>query len=183
MEDELVVLVDEDNNVLGTALKNEVHTANTPRHRAFSCFIFNPKGELLLQRRSHLKQTWPGVWSNSCCGHPGLNEENIDAVKRRLLVELNFQEVDLHEVLPNYRYTAQLYGVVENEICPVFIGFTNELPSPNPKEVDDVKWILWSDFLKEIDQFPDKYSAWCKEEARLLDRSQLFQELLSQSRV
>lgn len=183
MEDEFVVLVDEKNNVLGTALKSEVHTANTPRHRAFSCFIFNQKGELLLQQRSHLKQTWPLIWSNSCCGHPGLNEENIDAVKRRLQVELNLHEVDLHEVLPGYRYKAELYGIVENEICPVFVGFTSELPKANPAEVESIQWILWSDFLKEIGQFPDKYSAWCKEEAELLDKSELFQKLLERNRV
>jgi len=67
---EKVVLVDEENNVLGTTDKSTVHTANTPLHRGFSAFIFNSKQEILLQQRSKYKKTWPLVWSNSCCGHP-----------------------------------------------------------------------------------------------------------------
>ena len=100
-EEEHVVLVDENNVVLGTTPKATVHTDNTPLHRGFSVFLFNDKNELLLQQRSHLKKTWPLAWSNSCCGHPALNESNEDAVKRRVQFELGIV-LDTVEVYSPY---------------------------------------------------------------------------------
>jgi isopentenyl-diphosphate Delta-isomerase len=173
---ELVVLVDEQNNVLGTTPKQTVHTANTPLHRGFSAFIFDFEGKLLLQQRSHTKKTWPLVWSNSCCGHPGLEENNVDAARRRLKDELNLEVTDLFEVEP-YRYKFTRDGVMENEICPILVGFTNNLPTPNPDEVEATKWQDWRVFIEEIKNNPQNWSDWCVEETLILEGSAKFKAL------
>ncbi len=164
---EEVVLVDEQNNVLGTTNKSDVHGAKTPLHRGFSLFLFNGKGEVLLQQRSATKQTWPLVWSNSVCGHPGNGESNIDAAARRLLHELGMKAAKIEEVA-EYRYTFVRDGVMENEICPILVGFTEDEPKPNPSEVAATRWVKWEEFLKEIKERPGTYSEWCEEEARIL---------------
>lgn len=172
-----VVLVDEQNRVLGTADKLETHNENTSLHRGFSVFLFNKKGELLLQQRAKNKKTWPLGWSNSCCGHPMLNESNKGAVRRRLEFELGIRLEEIHEILPNFSYRAQKNGIVENEICPVFIGFTDKKPIINKEEVENVRWIAWQDFLQEIKQKPRTYSVWCEEEAKLLAENEKFLNL------
>lgn len=164
---DLVVLVDEHNNVLGTMPKVLVHGATTPLHRGFSLFLFDRDGRLLLQQRSHKKKTWPLVWSNSVCGHPGLGETNIEAAKRRLSHELRMGVTHIEEVAP-YRYTFTRGGVMENEICPILVGTTTEEPRINPEEVEATRWLEWPRFLAEIDTAPGSYSEWCEEEARIL---------------
>ena len=173
---EEVVLVDESNNVLGTAPKSSVHGTTTPLHRGFSLFLFNRKGQLLLQQRSHTKKTWPLVWSNSVCGHPGLNESNVDAAIRRLNFELGMSTVHIEEIAP-YRYSFVRDGVMENEICPILAGFTDEEPVPNKDEVEAVRWIEWKEFLNEIEERPGTYSEWCEEEARILEGSPRFKKM------
>ena len=175
---EVVVLVDEKNNVLGTMPKSSVHTAATPLHRGFSLFLFDRAGRLLLQQRSHTKKTWPLVWSNSVCGHPTLDESNVEAAKRRLLLELGMNATHIEEVAP-YRYKFVRDGVMENEVCPILVGFTIEEPKPNPEEVEAVRWVPWSDFFEEIKARPSTYSEWCEEEARILEGSSRFHELLA----
>ncbi len=172
---ELVVLVDEDNNMLGTMPKSEVHGANTPLHRAFSVFLFNKDKKLLLQQRSHVKKTWPLAWSNSCCGHPGLDESNIDAAKRRIQDELGMTVEWIEEISP-YRYQFTKDGVMENEICPIHIGYTESEPVINPLEVEAIEWISWADFLERIENNTDIYSPWCVEEALILSASEKFKE-------
>jgi isopentenyl-diphosphate Delta-isomerase len=172
---ELVVLVDEDNTVLWTMPKSEVHGSNTPLHRAFSAFIFNHEKKLLLQQRSHVKKTWPLAWSNSCCGHPWLNESNIDAAKRRIKDELGMTVSWIEEASP-YRYQFSKDGVMENEICPIHIGYTEDEPAINPNEVEEIEWISWTDFLEEIKNNTDKYSPWCVEEAMILEKSGILRE-------
>jgi len=167
---ELVVLVDENNTVLWTMPKSEVHGVTTPLHRAFSVFIFNHEKKLLLQQRSHVKKTWPLAWSNSCCGHPGLHEPNIDAAKRRIRDELGMTVSWIEEASP-YRYQFSKDGVMENEICPIHIGYTENTPVINQDEVEAIEWILWENFLKEIKNNTDKYSPWCVEEAMILEKS------------
>lgn len=166
---EEVVLVDKDNNVLGTMLKTEVHKEETPLHRAFSTFIFNKKKELLLQQRSKKKKTWPLVWSNSCCGHPGLNESNIEAAKRRIKEELGIS-IDNIEEIAYYRYKFSRDGIMENEICPILTGTTDKELNINKNEIETYKWIKWEDFLKEIEDNRDKYSPWCIEQAKILNK-------------
>lgn len=175
--DDLIVLVDENNRVLGTLSKLEAHNKNTPLHRAFSLFLFNSKGKLLLQQRSSKKKTWPLVWSNSCCGHPRPNEKTSDAVKRRLKFELGIEDINIFEVIPDYRYTAEQDGMVENEICPVFFARTDSKLKINSKEIRATKWIAWKDWVNEIKKNPNHYSPWCVEETKLLEENKKFLKL------
>ena len=172
MTEERVILVDQDNQPIGTAPKAEVHHAATPLHRAFSCFVYNGRGELLLQQRALHKVTWPGIWSNSCCGHPLPDEDYEDAVHRRLADELGLADVALQLALPDYRYRAEMLGVVENEFCPVWIGYSDATPKPNPDEVAAVQYRSWAEFLAGVnanaDPFYQELSPWCREETRLL---------------
>jgi isopentenyl-diphosphate Delta-isomerase len=174
--DEKVALLDTSGATIGTMLKAVVHTESTPLHRAFSLFVFDQQNRLLVQQRSHLKKTWPLVWSNTCCGHPYVDESDEDAIKRRLTEELNWS-VDGVELVSPYRYRFERFGVVENEICPVYFArVTNtSQPIPNPDEVEAVQWIDWSDFLEELKQDKSgdeaKWSDWCKEEAEIVVRS------------
>jgi isopentenyl-diphosphate delta-isomerase len=178
---EHVVLVDESNAKLGLEDKYRVHTGETPLHRGFSLFMFNRKGELLLQQRSDSKITWPGIWSNSVCGHPADGETVQQAAKRRAQFELGIElELsDIHLILEDYRYRYEHKGVVENEICPVMVAVGDFVPSPNPEEVKDTRWVSWKDFLKEISK-PNEYSDWCQEEARLLNKHPEFKKLINQ---
>lgn len=191
---ELVVLVDEQNNQIGTTLKESVHTTNTPLHRGFSLFLFNSKGELLLTKRSAKKKTFPGVWTNTVCGHPGPGEQAADAARRRLKDELGielvfkrlnpesvqgltlkeFSEEVIQEAAP-YRYRfADANGIVENEICPILVAYAEAVPQPNPDEIDAWKWIAWEAFLEDIKKNPHIYSPWSIEEARILQNLDIF---------
>lgn len=170
---ELVVLVDEKNIPIGTMDKQFVHSNHTPLHRGFSIFLFNGKKQLLLQQRSRLKITWPLTWSNSCCGHPLPKETIITAAKRRLSFELGITDIRLTIILPYYRYRYKRQGIVENEICPVLIGSTNQKPILNLNEVKQIKWISWDNWLKEI-QTTNNYSEWSIEETKLLNKNKKF---------
>jgi isopentenyl-diphosphate Delta-isomerase len=167
---ELVVLVDDHNNELGTSPKDQVHSTHTPLHRGFSLFVFNTKKQLLITRRAHTKKTFPGVWTNTVCGHPGQGESVVDAAKRRLAEEMRIEGVEVQEVSP-YRYRFEdIHGVVENEICPILVAFADIKPKINPKEIADWKWVSWTEFLAEIKQNPKSYSPWCIEEAGIIDQ-------------
>jgi isopentenyl-diphosphate delta-isomerase len=175
--DDMIVMVDDDNNPIGTAQRRSAHDDDTKLHRAFSAFIFNKKGELLLQQRALSKKTWPGVWSNSCCGHVMLHESTEAAVRRRLKYELGLNVVELESVLPDFRYRAEKDGVVENEICPVFVGFSDNEPTPNPDEVNDVRWVPWAQFAADVKDPANGYSPWAMEEVELLLQSAGFRAL------
>lgn len=179
MDRDHVVLVNENNQVLGTAPKLATHSSNTPLHRGFSVFLFNTQRQLLLQQRSGKKKTWPLTWSNSVCGHPMLDESPLNAAKRRLSFELGITEADIQMILPDYRYRFEKEGIVENEFCPVMAGFSEQSPTPNPDEVEAVKWLSWQEWLKEIKDHPDNYSPWAREETMLLEKNQEFQKLLT----
>jgi isopentenyl-diphosphate delta-isomerase len=142
---ELVVLCDEAGQPTGTAPKATVHHGQTPLHLAFSCYVFDPVGRFLLTRRASGKRTWPGVWTNSCCGHPLPGEPTAEAVLRRARDELGLSLLDLRPVLPDYRYRAERDGIVENEICPVYAARADGEPRPNPAEVADVRWVRWAE--------------------------------------
>src|SRR5699024_1276105 len=144
--DEVVILADDNGQPAGTENKVVVHTAETPLHFAFSAWLVRD-GKLLLTRRALTKQTWPGVWTNSFCGHPAPGESNADAVYRRAVVELGIDPSDLSApevVLPDFAYRAvDSSGIVENEICPVFITSLNADATfeHNPEEVDSLAWV------------------------------------------
>ncbi len=174
---EHVVLVDERNVPTGTLDKRAAHHGDTPLHRGFSVFLFDRQGRTLLQQRSVQKPTWPGVWSNACCGHPQLGESTGDAMDRRLNHELGLTGVNLEIILPDYRYRFERDGVVENEFCPVAIGLVTGEPSPNPDEVQAVRWKHWAEFLAEA-RNGSAYSEWCVEEALLLAEGPAFARFL-----
>ena len=138
---EEVVLLNEDGVPIGNALKHEVHHRQTPLHLAFSCHVIDAAGRLLVTRRALGKQAWPGVWTNSFCGHPLPGEEMADAVRRRARQELSIELDDLTLVLPDFRYRAlDASGIVENEICPVFRATIVGEPRPDPNEVCEYVW-------------------------------------------
>ena len=181
--DEKIVFVDEDDMPIGTGDKLPSHTGDTKLHRAFSIFLFNSKGEFLLQQRALSKKTWPGIWSNSCCGHVKLHESYQNAAKRRLLQELGLSGVELTLMLPNFRYRAEKDGIVENEICPVFVGFTDKVPVPDPDEVEVVKWVSWSGFAASLDDPETQISPWAVLETRELLSLQEFRTAVSNAGV
>ena len=128
------------------------------------------KKQILLTRRADTKKTFPGVWTNSVCGHPGPGETAVGAAKRRLADELGITGVEVKEVSP-YRYrVADKNGIVENEICPIFVAFSDVDPKVNPYEVDDWKWMDWEKFLLEIKKNSEIYSPWSREEAVILKK-------------
>ena len=177
--DEMLVLVDYDGNAIKTMAKAVVHDDKTPLHSAFSVFLFNSRGEFLLQQRAFSKKTWPGVWSNSCCGHVMLHESVADAAARRLRYELGIRKADLHIVLPDFRYRAEKDGVVENEICPILVGFADREPRMNPDEVAAVKWVPWEEAFAMIRHSEEGFSPWAILEIDLLERSDEFQRLIA----
>lgn len=170
MKGDHVVLVDEHNQPIGTVPKLEAHSAHTPLHRGFSVFLFDTQRNLLLQKRSRKKKTWPLVWSNSCCGHPQLDESTINAAKRRLAFELGITKAEIRMAFPNYRYRFEKDGIVENELCPVMIAFTSQKPRINSEEVEAIKWAAWKEWLKEVKKHPEQYSPWCIEQTLLLSK-------------
>lgn len=167
--EEQIVFVDERGEPTGdVAPKLASHHAKTRLHLAFSCYVFNEQGKLLVTQRAHTKKVWPGVWTNSVCGHPAPGESLITAVQRRLEFELGMTATDYQVVLPTYRYRTPTYkGIIENEFCPVFVARTSMQPRPNPEEVSSIRWDSWSDFLAETANDSDDYSMFAKPDAEL----------------
>jgi isopentenyl-diphosphate Delta-isomerase len=159
---ESVILVDETGFARGTAAKAAVHHARTPLHLAFSCYLFDDAGRFLLTRRAESKSTWPGVWTNTCCGHPLPGEPAADSVRRRLRQELGIATAELVLVLPRFRYQARMAnGVVENEICPVYAAYSDAPPAPDPAEVAEIAWVDWDQFCDAVRAGRQPVSPWC----------------------
>ena len=160
---EVVVLLDESGAATGTAPKATVHHANTPLHLAFSAYLVSPEGEVLVTRRAADKLTFPGVWTNSVCGHPAPGEDLADAVRRRAADELGAGTGEVRLVLPAFRYVAEMHDVVENELCPVFVATTERVPlHPDPSEVMDHEWVPWSEFSAQVLDGRRTVSQWCR---------------------
>ncbi|MGX5681670.1 isopentenyl-diphosphate Delta-isomerase [Schumannella luteola] len=139
---EQVVLLDDNGSAIGVADKAAVHTTDTALHLAFSCHVYNEAGQVLVTRRALSKQTWPGVWTNSFCGHPAPDEDIESAIARRAADELGIVVTGVQVILPDFRYRAvDASGIVENEVCPVYRAVTTSVVAPNPAEVAEYAWV------------------------------------------
>ena len=172
--EELIVLLDDDGTEIGALPKPLVHHGETPLHRAFSAYLFDEAGRLLVTRRAEGKQTFPGMWTNTVCGHPGPGEDDATAIARRAAFELGLQVDELRPALPGYRYRAEFRGVVENEICPVYLGGFAGTPAPDPDEVGEWELLDWATFReRQESEGGDAWSPWCREQARLIEAAGL----------
>ena len=158
--EELLILVDKNDNQIGTMPKMEAHEKGV-LHRAFSVFIFNKKGELMLQQRAAHKYHSPLLWTNTCCSHQRDGENNIQAGERRLQEEMGFT-ANLNEVF-SFIYKAPFdNGLTEHEFDHVLIGYFDEEPNINKEEVEDYKWMLLEDVKVDIENNSSEYTAWFK---------------------
>ena len=173
MVEELIVLVDDDGRAIGTMPKPLVHHGETPLHRAFSAYLFDEAGRLLVTRRALGKATFPGMWTNTVCGHPGPGEDDAAAIARRADFELGLGVADVRPAVPGYRYRAEFLGVVENEICPVYTGRFTGTPVPDPTEVEEWELLDWAAFRARQENEGDAWSPWCREQARLIEAAGL----------
>lgn len=156
-----VVLLDEQGEAIGTALKSSVHGTDTALHLAFSCHVLNDDGQVLVTRRALGKTTWPGVWSNSFCGHPRPAEPMLAAVRRRAEYEIGLALTDIELALPLFRYRAtDASGIVEHEVCPVYVARTDAEPVLNPGEVVDARWVDPADLGASLVSTPWAFSPW-----------------------
>lgn len=168
---ESVVLLDELGAAVGTAAKATVHHRDTPLHLAFSCYVVDAEGRVLLTRRALHKATWPGVWTNSCCGHPGPDEPVADAVRRRLRDELGTSVDEIDLILPTFRYRAVMVnGIVENEMCPVFRARAAADLAPDPREVAEVAWHPWPEVTSSVAAAGPATAPWFREQVAELGR-------------
>jgi len=168
--EEWVVLCAPDGSAAGTAPKSTVHHRDTPLHLAFSCYVFDPAGRVLVTRRAFGKRTFPGVRTNSCCGHPAPGEGMRIAVLRRLRQELGIVPSALELMLPTFGYRATAAdGTVENELCPVYraVTTTDVQVRVHPPEVYEAWWVPWAEFAARVDG-ADPLSSWCAQQVEQL---------------
>ncbi|MGU3644784.1 isopentenyl-diphosphate Delta-isomerase [Microbacterium sp. C23T] len=164
-----VVLLDDDGRAIGTAPKSSVHGPDTALHLAFSCHVLNGEGQVLITRRALTKRTWPGVWTNSFCGHPRPAEPVLAAVRRHADFELGLTLTDLTVALPLFRYRAtDANGIVEHEVCPVYTAYTDDEPVLNPLEVVDAQWVEPEALAISIEATPWAFSPWLVLQAQQL---------------
>jgi isopentenyl-diphosphate delta-isomerase len=158
---ELLILVDDNDEETGFLSKEECHQGSGLLHRAFSVFLFNDNGELLLQQRSRQKPLWPLYWANSCCSHPRQSESVEQAAYRRVREELNL-ECDL-EFLYKFKYQAQFGNLgAEHELCWVFAGSMNGDIAAHPEEIADWQFISPGELTRAMAKNGDQYTPWLK---------------------
>lgn len=162
-EAEELILVDEDDREQGHLSKAACHDGDGVLHRAFSAFLFNADGELLLQQRAATKRLWPGYWSNSCCSHPRRGESMAAATARRLDEELNLA-TDLSFVY-KFRYQAR-YGDLgsEHELCHVFLGRIDDAVQANAEEIAAVRFVSGTALDREFAENPERFTPWFRME-------------------
>ncbi|RKN78137.1 isopentenyl-diphosphate Delta-isomerase [Ulvibacterium marinum] len=160
MKEEEVILVNDQDEQIGTMPKMEAHK-KARLHRAFSIFILNDEGETMLQQRAASKYHSPLLWTNTCCSHQRVGETNIQAGKRRLFEEMGF-ETELKELF-SFKYKAPFdNGLTEHELDHVMIGNYNDVPNINAEEVADWKWMRPESIKKDMLNNPDGYTVWFK---------------------
>jgi len=161
MTEPILILVDEQDNKIGTLAKLEVHR-RALLHRAVSVFVINSKGEWILQRRALNKYHSSGLWTNTCCSHPYPHETCPEAAKRRLREEMGLQ-CELQEVF-SFIYKEQVdNNLTENEYDHVFIGITDDIPVPDKHEVIDWRAMTFSDLEMEIRHNPAFFTVWFRQ--------------------
>ncbi|GHM99079.1 isopentenyl-diphosphate Delta-isomerase [Cytophagales bacterium WSM2-2] len=158
--DDFLILVDEHDKPWGKLEKDQVHQLGL-LHRAFSVFIFNSKGELLLQQRAEGKYHSAGLWTNTCCSHPRYGEELSEAIPRRLEEEMGMKVST--QFIFSFTYKAKFEnGLTEHEFDHVYYGVSDELPHPNPAEVSQWKYVSIKSLEADIASSPTQYTAWLK---------------------
>lgn len=176
---QFLILVDEQDRPCGKLEKMEVHRQGL-LHRAFSTFIFNSKGELLLQQRAEDKYHSACLWSNSCCSHPRYGEDLKDAVRRRLFEELGI-EVET-EYLFSFIYRVNFdNGLTEHELDHVFFGVSDENPRADPAEVKDTRYVKLADLEEDLTNNPDNYSEWLKVCFKDVTRNEKIRQAIAKS--
>lgn len=166
-DSDLLILVDPNDNARGSETKARAHDGEGLLHRAFSVFLLNQRGEVLLQQRSAQKRLWPLYWSNACCSHPRLGEETPAAAQRRTQEELGLTSELRY--LYKFQYQAR-YGDAgsENELCHVFIGRTEGVVAANSEEIAAWRWVSVSALNDELERSPQHFTPWFKLEWREL---------------
>jgi len=160
-DDEPLILVDADDREIGFLPKADAHLGRGTLHRAFSLFVFNSGGELLLQQRASGKRLWPMFWSNTCCSHPRRGETMDIAIHRRLMEELGFQCE--FEYLFKFQYQAQFDAEgAEHELCWVYAGRSDTLPRVNANEIAALRFIAPDALDAEIASNPAQFTPWFK---------------------
>lgn len=155
---EQVILVNEHDEPIGVMEKMAAHRQSL-LHRAFSVFLFNDKGEMLLQQRALGKYHSGGLWTNACCSHPRPGEDTLSGARRRVKEELGF-DVPLHKIF-DFTYCASLdNNLTEHEFDHVFVGYYNGAVMPNIAEVHDYCYKSMEDILTSLQTHPHKYTAW-----------------------
>jgi len=167
-ETEQLILVDRNDVEMGHIDKQSAHDAGGLLHRAFSLFIFDPDGRLLMQQRSADKRLWPHYWSNSCCSHPRRGETMQEATSRRLRDELNIH-AEL-EFVYKFTYQASYDDLgAENELCWVYLGRTGDAIMPNRYEIADTDWVSSSELQRKLEEKPAQFTPWFKLEWQRLN--------------
>ncbi len=177
-EQEQIIFMHADGTPTGeTGSKLASHNGDTKLHLAFSCYILRRSdSKFLVTQRALSKKVWPGVWSNSFCGHPSTGEAIEDAIRRRGSFELGLKYLEnIQCIIPKYIYKTPPYkGIVEHEFCPIFVAYVTGDPKPNPDEVEAYEWLGWGEYAKWLHEQPDKMSWWCKDQYRLVQNVQPF---------
>jgi isopentenyl-diphosphate delta-isomerase len=159
--EERVILVDENDNEIGTEEKMKAHQNGGKLHRAFSIFIFNSKGELMLQKRAKSKYHFGGLWTNTCCSHPRSGEPLEKTARDKLKQEMGF-ETSLEEMFTFIYKATSENGLTEHELDHVLTGRFDDEPKPNPEEADDWKWVSLNELQNDVNENPDNYTPWFK---------------------
>ena len=160
---ELLILVDASDREVGTLDKQACHNGSGILHRAFSAFVFNADGDLLIQQRAANKRLWPNYWSNSCCSHPRAGEDTLAAAQRRCEQELGIS-TSLQYVY-KFEYHAE-FGTLgaEHELCWVYVGEFDGSPIINETEIQAFRWIAPDRLDMELSEHPDTFTPWFKME-------------------
>jgi isopentenyl-diphosphate delta-isomerase len=157
-----VILVDEADRPVGVMEKLAAHQLGGRLHRAFSVFIFNSAGRMLLQRRAPKKYHFGGLWTNACCSHPRRGEELLASARKRLRHEFGF-DVPLEERFGFvYRAEDPASGLTEHEFDHVLAGTFDGTPQPNPDEIVEWRWVEPRELMQDVEQHPERYTPWFK---------------------